>query len=176
MWFTYVVLAIVLIYVISTFNYFKREYETIQQEKSGIDVALTARYDTLTKMRDAVKGYTKHENTTFVEVTRVRKGMSIEDLSKTESQIQNAIGEINALVESYPELKASINFMEMQRAISNSEDNLQAARRAYNATVSEYNGKVVSFPSCLVALLANAKRMPFFEADLEKRADVNLKF
>ena len=71
----YVVLAIIIIYAICTFNYFKKEYEAILQEKSGIDVALTSRYDTLIKMRDAVKGYVKHENTTFAEVTRIRKGM-----------------------------------------------------------------------------------------------------
>ena len=58
--------------------------------------------------------------------------MSVEELSETEGQIQNAISEINELAESYPELKASINFMELQRAITNSEDNLQAVRRAYN--------------------------------------------
>lgn len=172
----YVVLAIILIYVISTFNYFKKQYESILQEKSGIDVALTSRYDTLVKMRDAVKGYVKHENTTFVEVTKVRKGMSVEELSETESQIQNAIGEINALAESYPELKASINFVELQRAITSSEDNLQAARRAYNATVSQYNSKVASIPSCFIAPLANAKRMSFFEADTQKSADVKMDF
>lgn len=172
----YIVLVIILIYVVRTFNYFKKEYEMIQQEKSGIDVALTARYDTLTKMRDAVKGYTKHENTTFVDVTRVRKGMSIEELSAAEGQMKHAFDELNALIESYPDLKASANFMEMQRIISNTEDNLQAARRAYNATVSQYNGKVASIPSCFVAPLAGAKRIDFFEADTEKRTDVNMDF
>ena len=172
----YVVLAIIIIYAISTFNYFKKEYEAILQEKSGIDVALTSRYDTLIKMRDAVKGYVKHENSTFTEVTKIRKGMSVGELSETEGQIQNAISEINALAESYPELKASINFVELQRAITNSEDNLQAARRAYNATVSKYNGKVASFPSCLIAPLAGAKRMEFFEASNAKKEDIQMDF
>ena len=176
MWYVYLAVAIVLIYVISTFNYFKRTYEMILQEKSGIDIALTARYDVLTKMQNTVKGYVKHENATFVEVTKVRKGMSVEELSKTEAQMQSALHEINALAESYPELKASVNFMEMQKAISNSEDNLQAARRAYNATVSEYNGKVVSIPSCLVAPIAGAKRMAFFEAESDKMSDVSINF
>lgn len=176
MWYIYLIAAIIVIYTISKFNYFKRTYEMILQEKSGIDIALTARYDILTKMQNTVKGYVKHEKTTFVEVTKVRKGMSVEELSQTESQMKNALHEINALVESHPELKASINFMEMQKVISNSEDNLQAARRAYNATVSEYNGKVASFPSCLVALIAGAKRESFFEAEIEKTADVRIDF
>lgn len=171
-----VIVVIVLFYVIKIFNYFKKEFEIIQQEKSGIDVALTLRYDMLTKMRDSVKGYMKHESTTFVEVTKIRKGMSVEELSKTEDQIQNAIGEVNALVEAYPELKASINFVELQRAISESEDNLQAARRSYNASVSEYNGMVTAFPSCLVAPLANARRQDFFETSAEKREDVRMDF
>lgn len=174
MWYIYVIFSLVIIYVISTFNYFKREYEVIQQQKSGIDVALTSRYDTLVKMRDAVKGYIVHESTTFIEVTKVRKGMSMEEISKTEGQIQNAFNEMNALVESYPELKASSNFIDMQRTIANTEDNLQAARRAYNATVTTYNGKVASFPSCLVAVLAGAKRFDFFEADSDKRKDVKM--
>lgn len=113
MWYYYLIAAIIVIYAISTFNYFKRTYEMILQEKSGIDIALTARYDVLTKMQNTVKGYVKHEKTTFVEVAKVRKGMSVEELSQTESQMKNALHEINALVESHPELKASINFMEM---------------------------------------------------------------
>ena len=80
------------------------------------------------------------------------------------------------MAEAYPELKASINFVELQRSITSSEDNLQAARRAYNATVSKYNGKVTSFPSCLVAPLAGARRMEFFEASSEKREDIKMDF
>lgn len=176
MWLIVIIAVVVLIYIVSTFNYFKDTYELIQQEKSGIDVALTARFDTLTKMRDLVKSYTKYENSTLVEVTKVRKGMSLGELSQAESQIQNAYGQISAIAESYPELKANDTFVNLQKAIMNTEDNLQAARRAYNASVSKYNSRLAMFPDCYIASLAKAERIDFFEAEASKREDVDMNF
>lgn len=176
MWLLGIIAVIIVIYIVSTFNYFKDTHELIQQEKSGIDVALTTRFDTLTKMRDVVKSYTKHENTTFVEVTKVRKGMSVGELSQAESQMQNAFGQMSAIAESYPELKVNDTFVNLQKAIMNTEDNLQAARGAYNATVANYNSHVTMFPSCLIASLAKAQRVEFFEAEASKREDVDMNF
>ena len=90
--------------------------------------------------------------------------------------MQNAVSEINALAEAYPDLKASVNFTNLQKAIMHNEENLQAARRAYNSVVSEYNERIVSFPSCLIVSLAHAERADFFEAEEQKRADVEMNF
>ena len=171
-----VLLISVVVYTICKYNFFKSTAEQIKQEKSGIDVALAKRFDTLNKMRDTVKGYAGHEKATFTEVTRFRKGMSVDEMVESEASMSKAFGEINAIVENYPELRSSSNFMMLQQSITETEDDLQASRRSYNATVSEYNKAIDTFPSCLIAKLAKAEKADFFEASSTARRDVDMSF
>ena len=171
-----VVIVIVTLYLISKHNYFKRTEQQIKREKSGIDVALTRRHDELQKMYDSVKGIMKHERETLIDTIQVRKGMSVQEMADAESQMDRAYSQLMALAESYPELKASANFAILQNSITDNELELQAARRCYNATVTEFNETVVAFPTNLVAKMFNVRTADMFEASPEKREDIKLEF
>lgn len=164
------------IYLIGKYNYFKTMEQQIKREKSGVDVALTRRHDEMQKMQDSVKGIMKHENTTFVDIANIRSGMSVHELADVESQMNRAHSQLMAMAESYPELKASVNFAKLQDSIETTELELQAARRCYNATVTEFNEKVVAFPTNLVAKLFGVEMEEVFEAPAEKREDFKLSF
>ena len=146
-----IVLLIIVIWFISVSNAFNRDIVKIDEADSGIDVALTKRYDVLTKMIAVCKGYAKHEKETITDTIKYRKGMSMEERVEANNKMNEALGKINVLAEAYPELKASENFKTLQTAIADVEEHLQAARRLYNANISSYNQRVVSFPSSMIA-------------------------
>ena len=108
-----IVVAILLVLIgiyISISNKLNRYQVKIDEANSGIDVALTKRYDVLTKMIEVVKGYAKHEKETLFEVINLRKGMSLEEKSKENAKMDRTMEKINVLAESYPELKSSENY------------------------------------------------------------------
>jgi len=145
------ILVIIIVWYISTCNRLKRAIIKIDEADSGIDVALTKRYDVLTKMLDVAKGYAKHEKETLGEVIKLRKGMSIAEKQEANNKMTDTLGKINVLAEAYPELKSSENFKALQLSISDVEEHLQAARRLYNANISSYNQDIVTFPTSIVA-------------------------
>ena len=167
-----ILLVCIVIWYISTSNGIKRSQLKVEEAESGIDVALTKRYDVLTKMLDVVKGYQAHEKTVLTELVKLRSGMTMADNQKMEQLTKD----INILAENYPELKSSNNFMELQKTIADVEEHLQAARRLYNANVNTYNTKLVVFPSSIVANNMHAVKKPFFEAEEAKRQDVKMSF
>lgn len=178
----YYIIAIVaivifaVIYYIKDYNSFKVMSEQIEQEKSGIDVALTARYDTVTQMQNVIKGVMKHESETLVKVNAVRNGMSIDEMNEIEKQMGQAVKQFYAVAESNPQLRATENFTLLQRAISECEDNLQAARRAYNASVGKFNKSISMFPGNIVSGTMKLEKAKFFEADEHKRELVDIQF
>lgn len=170
------VAVLILFWFISTTNKFRRLQVKIDEAESGIDVALTKRYDVLTKMFNTAKGYAKHEMETLTNVVKYRKGMSIDEMSEANAQMNKAFGQINALAESYPDLKASTNFANLQMSITETEEHLQAARRVYNSNVSIYNQMIVTFPNSIIANSKGFQKRSFFQADEAKRQDVNMEF
>lgn len=171
-----IVAAVVGIYCITTFNYFKRQHQEIEKHRSGIEIALTNRYDTLVKLNQTVNGYTGHESSTFEKITQLRKGMTAGELSEAETSQMKALSGISMLVENYPELKSSTNFMQMQETINDLESTIQATRRIYNNEVAQYNSKIETFPSNIVAKRCNVQPEAYFEAETNKIHDVNLAF
>jgi len=176
-----VVLLVLIIFgwIISTTNAFRRMQIKIDESESSIDVALTKRYDLLTKMFSAVKGYMKHEKETLTEVVKMRQpshGASIKEKQEFANQVTRGLESINVVVEQYPDLKANQNMMKLQDASVEVEENLSAARRVYNSNVSVYNQKVVVFPSSMIAKWKNFEKRDFFEADEMKRQDVKFDF
>ena len=169
-----VIVVIVIIWAISTSNNFKRAKIKIDEAKSGIEVALTKRYDTLTKLLDVTKGYAKHEKEIFSEVIRLRKGMTVQELNQASAKMDEMAKQINFTAEAYPELRSSQAFSNLQKAIVDAEEHLQAARRAYNSNVTRFNTMLVVFPSSLLA----GKYTPeeFFESEPAKREDVKMDF
>ncbi len=170
------IVAVLLLWWIGTYNGIKRLEIKVKEGLSGIDVALTKRYDVLTKLLDVVKGYQKHEKEILSEVIRLRSGMTMQERNAVNQQMDSAFGRINMLAESYPELKSSNNFMQLQNAIVDTEEHLQAARRLYNANVTAYNEKIVTFPNSIVAGSMGASAKEFFEAEAAKRQDVKMNF
>jgi LemA protein len=174
-----VVVFIVAIWYISTLNSFRTMLVKIDESESGIDVALTQRFDMLSKMFQAVKGYMKHESETLEKVVKLRQPQhqaGIKDKEAFANEVSRGLSAINVVVEQYPDLKASENISKLQDATFEIEENLQASRRVYNSNVSMFNQKVVVFPSSIVANMNKILKREFFEADPMKREDVKFDF
>lgn len=173
------VIALVLIGVIwyvSTMNRFRATEVKIEEAESGIDVALTKRYDVLTKMLEVSKNYLAQEKQMILETIRLRSNMTMGERNEVAASMEQARKELIAVGESYPQLGSSEQFKQLQLAIADTEEHLQAARRAYNANVSRYNQLCVMFPSSIVAGMIGAVQKDFFEAEEQKRQDVSMKF
>jgi LemA protein len=171
--------VVVLGWVISTINSFRRMLVKIDESESSIDVALTKRFDLLSKMFSAVKGYMKHEQETLTKVVSMRQpghGAPMAEKQEFANEVTRGLQAINVVVEQYPDLKASQNVGKLQDASVEVEENLQAARRVYNSNVSYYNQKVVVFPSNIIANWTKFEKRAFFEAEAIKREDVKFDF
>lgn len=168
--------VLIIIWYIGVSNSIKVAALKVDESESGIDVALTKRYDVLTKMLDAVKGYQKHERSVLSELVELRIGMSMTEKKAANDAMDKVSRDISVLAEGYPQLKASTNFVELQKAIVDVEEHLQAARRLYNSNVNTYNTKLVVFPSSIVAKNMGAVKRELFEADEIKRQDVKIQF
>ena len=169
-----VVVLLIVIWCISTVNGFKKKEIRVQEGLSGVEVALTKRYDMLTKMLDTAKGYMAHENELFAKVIELRRGMSVEEMNTAAQQMDSLSGKLFAVAEGYPELRSSDVFVELQRCIRDAEEHLQAARRLYNASVTAYNTAIAMFPAKLLAGTRQPKE--FFVADAGKREDMRMTF
>lgn len=175
------VFIIIVAWYISTMNRFRRTKVKVDEANSGIDVALTKRYDLLTKALAAVKGYAKHEAETLSKVIGMRTGsikeLSLDEKSKLNAELSQVQRGINVVVEQYPQLKADTQFTLLQNQTADCEEQLQAARRVYNSNVSIFNQKRVTFPSSIVAKrIGFTSDLEFFKADEEKRQDVKFDF
>jgi LemA protein len=170
----FAVLLVIFLWAILTRNKFASYIVKIKESDSGIDVALTKRYDTLIKMLDITKGYARHEAEVLSNVVKIRMGLSLLEKESTISQLDELKGKINLLAESYPDLKASQNFRDLSKAVSEAEDHLQAARRIYNMNVSRFNRLLVSWPPSMIGSIMNLSARDFFETDAEKRDDVKM--
>ena len=169
------VVAIIVVWAIALYNGFVRLVNRADEAWSDIDVQLKRRYDLIPNLVNTVKGYAKHEEGTFSKVTEARsKAMQAEqsgnpaEAAKAENALSGALKSLFAVAESYPELKANENFLELQKELSDTENKIQAARRFYNTNVRDLNIKVESFPSNLIASTFNFAKREFF--DLEEEA------
>ena len=168
------VIVVILIAIIMMSNALNKALVKIDEADSGIDVALTKRYDVLTKMIDTVKGYAKHEKETLFEVINLRKGMSMAEKNEANTKISDQLGKLQIVAESYPELKSSENYKTLQQSILDVEEHLQDARRLYNANVSTFNQMIVTFPMSIIAGSKGLSKKEFFEAEETKKQDVKI--
>ncbi len=165
-----IILAIVIagiIFVIVTYNGFIRLKNLCDNAWSDVDVQLKRRYDLIPNLVSTVKGYASHEREVFESVTKARAEATTAktpgEQSKAENMLTGALRQLFAVAENYPELKANTNFLDLQNNLSEIEDNIQNARRYYNAVVRDNNIKVESFPSNIIANIFNFKKREFFE-------------
>lgn len=171
-----VILIAVVVWFITTMNRIKAAGLKVDEADSGIDVALTKRYDVLTKQLAVVKEYTSHESKTLFETIKLRSGMALAEKVDVSNKMDEVATQFRLTAEAYPELKSSANYAELQKAISDVEEHLQAARRLYNANATTYNTMLVMFPASIVASMIGAKNRDLFQAEEHKRNDVEMKF
>jgi LemA protein len=172
--------AIVLWFII-VYNLFVKDRNLIKEAWSGIDVQLKRRHNLIPGLVETVKAYSKYERALFNEITEQRtKTINIEnikDKATAENDISGKLKSLFAVVEDYPDLKANVNFLDLQNQLTEVEDQLQYARRYYNGTVRNYNIRVESFPSNIVANIFDFKPEEFFEITLateRKTPEVNI--
>lgn len=173
------ILVLFALWYIGVSNRFKILGIKVDEAESGIDVALTKRFDVLTKMVEVVKGYAKHEKETLEKVIAMRQpanNASIKDKQEFDNKLTAAMGALNVVVERYPDLKANDNFKELQSTILEVEEHLQAARRLYNSNVSIFNQTIIVFPNSIVANMMKLDRREFYEVEEHKRKDVKIEF
>jgi len=176
-----VVIAIIIFWAILVYNRFVSLKNRAKEAWSDIDVQLKRRYNLIPNLVETVKGYASHERELFEKVTEARtKAMgakTMQEHSQAENMLSSALKTLFAVSENYPDLKASQNFLELQRELRDTEDKIQAARRFYNANVRDLNIKIESFPSKIIAGLFRFKKMDLFEIEEEgTREPVSVNF
>ena len=166
--FLLIVLAVVFV-VIVIYNKLVRLRTTVKSSWSDIDVHLKKRYDLVPNLVETVKGYATHEKTVFEKVTEARsyamKASSPVDKAKAENMFSETLKSLFAVAEAYPELKANANFMQLQSQLKELEDNIEYARRYYNAVVRDYNILTETFPSNVIAAQFRFVKEEFFELE-----------
>ena len=174
------VIALLVIYVLVTYNGFVRIKNRVEEAFSTMDVYLKKRWDLIPNIVETVKGYAKHEKSTLSEVIKLRNGayddMSSDEKIKANQELSKGITKIMALAEQYPELKANENFKDLSAQLTKIEDEIANSRKYYNGTVREFNDKVQMFPSNVVAMIFGYKTKTMFEANEEERKNVQVKF
>jgi len=179
----YIVLAIIVIiflWVISVYNGLIKTRNRTKEAWSDIDVQLKRRYDLIPNLVETVKGYATHERELFEKVTQARANaigaQGMKEKVVAENALSNTLKSLFAVAESYPDLKASVNFLELQRELTDTEDKVQAARRFYNTNVMELNTQIESFPANTIASILGFKQMELFEIAEAQKEPVSVKF
>jgi LemA protein len=169
---TYVLLGIIaaaVAYAISIYNRLVKNKNLVDEGWSGIETQLKRRANLIPNLVETVKGYADHEGETLEAVTRLRnQTMTISDIGERgqkEGELTAALGRLFAVAEAYPDLKANENFIGLQDDLSETEDQIQLARRYYNGTVRNMNILVEAFPSNLVANAFSFVKANFFEIE-----------
>ncbi|MEO0246740.1 MAG: LemA family protein [candidate division WOR-3 bacterium] len=167
-----IVLAFLILVFISIYNGLVRLRVLVKNAFADIDVQLKKRHDLVPNLVETVKGYAAHERATLENVVKARQ-MAIsastpDDKMKSENMLTQALRQLFAVVENYPNLKANENFLRLQEELSRIEDAIQNARRYYNAVVRDYNMRIMMFPSNIVASMFGFKPEQFFEIGAEE--------
>ncbi|MGH6738040.1 MAG: LemA family protein [Bradyrhizobium sp.] len=173
-----VVLAVITVIVI--FNRLVRGRNLVREAWSGIDVQLRRRSDLVPNLVETVKSYAVHERALFAEIaarrTSAMSATGVPGKAAAETDLQGSLHRLLAVAEAYPELKASQNFIALQRQLADLEDQLQMARRYYNGTVRDYNIAIQTVPDVLIAGLAGFREENFFQADEAVAATPSVSF
>jgi LemA protein len=175
-----VILLLGLIYILIR-NSMVGSRNRVDESWSGIDVQLKRRHDLVPNLVETVKGYAQHERETFEKVTQARAAAMAAQgpaqAGQAESALSAALGGLRVVAEQYPELRATENFQQLSRNLSELEDEIQASRRIYNSNVQAYNTKIQIFPNSIVANSGGFTAREFFEiTDAAEREPVEVSF
>ena len=176
------ILVLILIWAVANYNALVRIRQQVRESWSGIDTELKRRYDLIPNLVEVVKGYATHEKEVLARVTEARAKAfasqgTVAEKAAEEKLLVASMRRLLAVAEKYPDLKASANFLELQKELVNTEDRIQAARRFFNANVRDLNTRVEVFPSNIIAGLFSFSAESFFEVEsavIREAVDVSL--
>ena len=177
---TLIIVGVLVLVFFSMYNGLVGKKNQVENAFSGMDVMLKKRYDLIPNLVSTVQKYMEHEKGTLTEITELRAKALSGNLSNDErvdldNKISKAMGGIMVAVENYPDLKASDNFMNLQRSLNEIEEQISASRRSYNASVLDYNNAVEMVPTSIVAGMMSYRRKAMFEIPEDQRGNVNVK-
>lgn len=187
-----VLLAVVVVFVvigIGMYNTLVKMRVRVDEAWSDIDVQLKRRYDLIPNLVETVKGYAKHESQTLQDVMEARSkataitvdashatAADMAAFSSAQQGLSGALGKLFAVAENYPDLKANQNFLQLQNDLTDTEDKIQASRRFYNGTVRDFNTKIETVPSNIVANIFAFTKREFFEIAENEKENVKVQF
>jgi LemA protein len=175
-----VILLILVLWIVGMYNGLARARLRCREAWSGIDVQLKRRSSLIPNLVETVKGYAAHEKDTFENVTRARamldNAKGPKEAAQADNMLQGALRSLFAVAEAYPDLKANQNFLELQRELTDTEDKIAYARQFYNTNVANYNTRIVTVPSSMIAGMFSFAPEEFYEAEEEARQDVKVSF
>jgi LemA protein len=175
------IIVIAVLYFIVKRNSIIAARNRVDESWSGIDVQLKRRHDLVPNLVETVKGYATHESETFEKTTQARaeamQAQSVAETAQAEQKLTQALADVKAVAENYPTLRATENFQQLSRNLSELEDEIQASRRIYNSNVQSYNTDIEQFPGSIVANQGNFTAREFFEIeDKSEREPVAVSF
>lgn len=182
-----VIIVVVVLILLAAFYYIAKRNgiiasrNRVDESWSGIDVQLKRRHDLVPNLVETVKGYATHEQAVFTKVTEARAesmaAQSVKDTATAETKLTGALTDLRAVAEQYPNLKATENFQQLSRNLSELEDEIQAARRIYNSNVQSYNTGIQQFPGSIIANQGGFTARQYFEIeDKSEREPVAVSF
>lgn len=175
-----VIVVLLILWIVGTYNGLVSLRNRVKDAWSQIDVQLKRRFDLIPNLVETIKGYAKHESETLESVIKARNtylsAEAPEDKLKADGELTKAVNKLFALAESYPDLKANTNFLELQTELQNTESKIAMSRQFYNDIVMQYNNKVEMVPSNIVASLFKFQKEAFFKVDEAERENVQVKF
>ena len=176
----FIILGVILFYIWSVYNSLIVLKVRVKEAWSQIDVQLNRRADLIPNLVKTVKSYAKHEKVVFENVTKARSQLMMAgsplEKAKAEGELEKVLKSLFAVAENYPQLRASENYTQLQKELSDTEDKVAFARQFYNQIVSEFNARIQLFPHLLVANMMNLKPNEFFEVEeaARKKVEVDL--
>ncbi|WKV11991.1 LemA family protein [Marivirga harenae] len=175
-----IVAGVLLLIIILMYNSLVNKKNQVENSFSTIDAMLKKRYDLIPNLVNTVKAFMKHEKDLLSEITELRTKAVSGNLSDSEkidveNRISGKMGGIMVAVENYPDLKSNSNFLQLQGAWTESEEQISAARRAYNSTVTDYNNAIQMIPTNMLASMMNYKKKDWFEIPNNERNNISAK-
>lgn len=172
--------VLLILWFISSYNGLVKLRNKVRDQWAQIDVQLKRRFDLIPNLVETIKGYTKHESETLENVVKARNtylsASTPEAQMEANTELTQAVSKLFALAESYPDLKANSNFIQMQTDLKDTEDKIAYARQFYNDVVLQYNNKVEVIPTNIVAGICGFKKEAFFKAEEAERENVKVQF
>ncbi|KKU82845.1 MAG: LemA-like protein [Parcubacteria group bacterium GW2011_GWA2_47_8] len=161
------IIVVIALYVVALYNSLVKRKNRVNEAWADIEVQLKRRHNLIPNVVETVKGYAKHEKGVFEKVTKARADAASAKSPKAQGDAENMLSAtlktLFAVAENYPDLKANVNFLELQRELSDTEDKIQAARRFYNSNVRDFNTAIESVPTNIVAGIFGFKQRDMFE-------------